>query len=68
MNPSNYTKEQQTDIEDRVKKGIAALKELNLQPSSAVQAVNTGNDVFATKIISYLQDTKYTSPIKKSDL
>lgn len=68
MNPAEYTIEQKADIEVRVKKAQDFLKELNLQPSSFVSPVNTGDDVFALKVTSYLQDTKYTSPVQRKDL
>ena len=68
MNPQDYSPEMRKDIEERVAKAMKLLGDLQLQPQASVQAVNTGNDIFATKVICYLQDMKYTSPIKKSDL
>lgn len=71
MNPESYSPEQQKDILERVEKAKKALEELQLRPSSSVSATNTGDDVFSLKVISYLQDTKFTptaSPIQKKDL
>lgn len=68
MNSHEYTEEEKKDIEERVEKAKTMLAELNLQPSAQVQKVNTGNDIFADKVIPFLQDTKYTpklSPIQK---
>lgn len=67
MHPDQYTDEQRKDIEARVKKAQEALKELHLQPAAQVYKVNMGDDTFGDKVISYLQDTKYTptlSPIQ----
>lgn len=57
----NYTPEQISDVRDREEKGLAALKELNLTPAAQITKVNVGNDVFADRLIPFLQDTKYTS-------
>ena len=59
MNPQEYSPEQRKDIEERVAKAKEVLKELELQPGVVMQMVNTGDDVFAVKPISYLQDMKY---------
>jgi len=73
MNPSNYSLEEQKDIEERVKKAQEVLKELQLFPTAQVIKVNLGDDVFADKIIAYLQDAKYNkepikSPLQPDDL
>lgn len=60
MSPEKYTPEQVKDIEERVEKAKNALKDLQLRPSVVIQAVNTGNDIFAIKAIPYLADEKYT--------
>lgn len=60
MTKTDYTPEQITDIQERVEKAKTALKELQLRPAVAVQAVNVGQDIFAMKNIPYLQDEKYT--------
>lgn len=68
MNPDQYSPEEKKDILERVEKAKIILSELSLRPSSSVSATNTGDDVFALKVISYLQDTKYTpqiSPIQQ---
>ncbi len=63
-----YSKEQIDDINEREKKGLAALKELQLSPAASVQKQNIGNDIFVDKVIPYLQDTRYTpTPSVKSD-
>jgi hypothetical protein len=54
-----YTKEQEQDIEERVKKAVDFLAELQLGVSAQVVAQNMGNDVFGTKVYPYLQDLKY---------
>lgn len=62
-----YSKEQIVDIQEREKKGLEALKALDLTPAASTQMINIGNDTFAVKLIPYLQDTKYTpqkSPVK----
>ena len=64
MNPETYSPKQRKDIEERVAKAKKMLEELQLQPSASVQAVNTGNDIFSLKVIPYLQDNKFTSPIQ----
>ena len=68
MDKNQLTPAQVKDIEERVAKAATALKELELQPRASVQAINTGNDIFSTKVIVYLEDTKYTSPVQKKDL
>ena len=64
----DYSPEMKKDIEERVEKAKKALQELQLQPACYVQAVSAGNDVFGIQPVSFLQDTKYTSPIKKDEL
>lgn len=54
-----YTDEQVKDIEEREKKGIEALRELELTPGAILRKINVGEDVFADKVFPYLQDTKY---------
>ena len=65
MNPSDYSDDMKADINERVAKAKKLLEELQLQPQASVQSVNMGDDIFAQKVIVYLQDTRYTkSPIK----
>lgn len=65
MNPSDYSDDMKADINERVAKAKKLLEELQLQPQASVQSVNMGDDIFAQKIIVYLQDVRYTkSPIK----
>lgn len=67
MNSTDYSPEEQKDIEERVAKARKALEELELRPSCTVQMFNIGDDVFAPKVIPFLQDTKYAptlSPIQ----
>lgn len=61
MNQNDYTEEQKKDINERVEKAVQSLKELNLRVACVSNMVNTGDDVFAIKLIPYLQDTLYTS-------
>lgn len=71
MNPEQFSSEQIKDIEERVEKAKSSLQELNLRPSSQVSIVNLGEDVFAQKVVSFLQDTKYTpqiSPVQQKDV
>lgn len=58
-----YTEEQIKDITEREKKALEALRELQITPAAQLIKVNIGSkelpDVFADKIIPFLQDTKY---------
>lgn len=58
-----FTKEQIQDITEREKKSLDFLKENQMTPSAQVIKVNVGTkenpDVFADKIIPFLQDIKY---------
>lgn len=58
---ANYTEEQVKDITEREQKGLEALKALNLTPAAQISKVQMGSDIFADKLIPFLQDTKYTS-------
>lgn len=68
MNPNELSAEQIKDIDERTAKAKVALDELQLEPQAHVQSVNMGDDVFAQKVVIYMHDQKYLSPIKKSDL
>lgn len=68
MNPNDLTAEQRKDIEERVAKASEMLKELKLVPKASVQAINNGNDTFGMKVIVYLEDQVYISPIQTKDL
>ncbi len=62
-----FTDEQVKDIQERIDKANVVLKELQLFPSAFVSAENLGNDVFGTKVVAYLQDSKFAaipSPIQ----
>lgn len=63
MNPDEYTEEQRRDIEARTEKAKTILAELKLRPACMPQLVNLGDDVFATKLFSYLQDEKFSPTI-----
>jgi len=66
-----YSKEQVQDIQEREKKGLEALKALNLTPAVSMQFVNAGNDSFNIRPVPYLQDTKFTpqpSPLQSNEL
>ncbi len=56
----NYTPEQEADIQKRVDDAIVYLKGVQLIPEAAVQAVLVGEGMFATKVIPFLMDTKFT--------
>lgn len=56
----NYTQEQVEEIKAREKHALDFLKSLELTPSAVVQKINIGNDVFADRVIPFLQDTRYT--------
>ena len=60
MNPQNLTQEQQTEIMERLEKGLAALKELDLIPSAQVAVENIGDNKFVNSVQPYLQDIRYT--------
>lgn len=62
-----YTPEQEKDIRSREQKGLDAIKELELTPAAQVVKVNVGNDVFADKVVPYLQDTRYAKKEDKPD-
>lgn len=64
---NKYTPEQIADIKEREEKALKALTDLQLNPSAIVQKVNIGQDVFADKVIPYLQDLKYANPETPSD-
>lgn len=63
MNPSDYTEAQKKDINERTKKAAEFLKKLDLQPACFVSPHNSGDDVFAFKVIGYLQDLKYSPTV-----
>lgn len=70
-NSMDYTKEQISDIQEREKQGLEALKALGLTPAVSMQFINAGNDSFNIRPIPYLQDTKFTpqaSPLQKDAL
>ena len=67
----DYTPEQIKDIQEREKKGLEALKELQLTPAALISKHNIGNDTFADRLLPYLQDTKYSSqvsPVQKDEI
>lgn len=65
--PTPYTKEQIKDVEEREAKALAYLKELELTPAGAIRYENIdGQDMFVTRVIPYLQDTKYQDKAIKS--
>lgn len=59
--PTNFTPEQVKDIQEREAKALAYLKELQLTPAAQLSKISLGNDVFADKVVCYLNDTKYSS-------
>lgn len=58
-----YSDEQKTDIEERSKKGLEALQELQLFPQAIVTKgkieTTNGVELFADKVQPFLADTKY---------
>ena len=56
---AKYNEEEVADITKRVEAAIEYLKENNLSLSAQISYQNTGEDTFVTKVIPYLQDTKY---------
>lgn len=60
MERTKLTEEQIKDIQEREKKALEYLKELQLTPAAIMQKINIGNDLFADKTIPYLQDIKYS--------
>lgn len=65
-----YSEEQIKDITEREKKGLEALKALQLTPAAQISKVNLGNDTFGDKLIPYLADVKYTptpSPLQTEE-
>jgi len=68
MNPNELTEVQRKDIEGRVAQATKALADLNLTPKASVQATNIGDDVFGFKVVVYLEDNKFLSPITKNDI
>jgi hypothetical protein len=71
MNPKDFTEEQLKDIAERIDKARTMLSELQLRPSASVSVENIGDDVFATKVVPYLHDTKFAptiSPIQKDEV
>lgn len=60
MTNQNYTEEQLKDIQEREKKALELLKELQLTPACFVYKQNIGNDSFIDVVRAYLQDVKYT--------
>lgn len=71
----NYTKEQTEDIKAREKKALEYLKKNNLTPAAIMQKIRIGNEngeeVWADKVIPYLQDFKHSgtiSPIQNNDI
>lgn len=64
-----YTAEEISEVNQRVEKGLQALKDLELLPACFVQKKSLmvegdkgKEEVFVDKISAYLQDTKYNKP------
>lgn len=66
-----FTEAEIEDIKGREAKALEMLKELELVPACFIQKVSItsadGQEVFADKISSYLQDTKFTKPLKPEE-
>lgn len=72
---ANFTPEQIKDIQEREKKCLDFIREQEMTPAAMIQKIKVGNDVFADKVIPFLNDTKYAdkngaveSPIQKDDI
>lgn len=68
---NKYSPEQIIDVQEREKKALDFLKELELTPSAILSMQNNGKDVFGIKVQPYLQDTKYqnkVSPLQQNDI
>lgn len=65
MDKKDYTPEEIKDIQERVEKAQKMLQELHLSVMAQVVSVNMGDDIFALKVMPYLQDNKFIKePIK----
>lgn len=62
-----YSKDEIKDIQDREKKGLKALKDLDLTPAAQVYKQNIGNDMFVDKVTCYLQDIRYDKSPKETN-
>lgn len=62
-----YSEDQIKDITEREKKGLEALKALNLTPAAQIIKVNLGNDIFGDKLTPYLADTLYKEEVKTDE-
>lgn len=60
MGNNNLSDEQIKDIKDRELKALESLKELQLTPAAQMIKVNVGDDIFADRVVPYLQDIKYS--------
>ena len=54
-----YTPSEIKDIQDREKKALKMLAELELTPACQIYKQNIGNDIFVDKVQPYLADTRY---------
>ena len=61
-----YTKDEIKDIEDREKKCLTFLKEMDMTPAAQVYKQNIGNDMFVDKVTCYLRDIRYDKTPKES--
>ncbi len=65
---NNYTKEQVEDITKREKAALEYLKENGLTPAAQIQKVNLGNDIFADKLVPFLQDLKFATKKEEAEI
>lgn len=63
-----YTDAQIAEITVREKKALDILRGMDLTPSAVMQKVNLGNDIFADKVVPYLQDLRYAEKSQLSVL
>lgn len=63
----NYSEEEKKEITERIEKARKFLEENHLNLSAQIYFENIGNDAFATKVLPYLQDTKYDKSTSKTE-
>ncbi len=61
------TEEENKDSMERQEKGLKALADLEISATAQVVAINTGNDVFALKVIPILKDLKYADKLAATE-
>lgn len=62
----DYSDSEKKDITERVEKAEKLLDQLQLTPRAQVLQHPLGDDVFGTRVVVYLQDTKYDKSTKEN--